>query len=79
MALGQQPYAGEETPPRYIDTVGRVSFHVAAGAYDLYMGRYSAPLAPTLLDFAGVDAGQMVLDVGCGPGATFPTRTAHAT
>jgi SAM-dependent methyltransferase len=33
------------------------------------MGRYSVPLAPRLADFAGVAAGQRVLDVGCGPGA----------
>jgi SAM-dependent methyltransferase len=33
------------------------------------MGRYSVPLAPKLADFAGVAAGQRVLDVGCGPGA----------
>lgn len=33
------------------------------------MGRYSAPLAPQFADFAAVDAGQRVLDVGCGPGA----------
>lgn len=38
-------------------------------AYDRFMGRYSAPLAPLLADFAGVAAGQRVLDVGCGPGA----------
>jgi ubiquinone/menaquinone biosynthesis C-methylase UbiE len=38
-------------------------------AYDRFMGRYSAPLAPLLADFAGVTAGQRVLDVGCGPGA----------
>ena len=33
------------------------------------MGRYSAPLALRFADFAGVNAGQRVLDVGCGPGA----------
>jgi SAM-dependent methyltransferase len=46
-----------------------VSFAVAADAYDRFMGRYSVPLAPELADFAGVTAGQRVLDVGCGPGA----------
>ena len=40
-----------------------------ADAYDRFMGRYSMPLAPLLADFAGVAAGQRVLDVGCGPGA----------
>jgi SAM-dependent methyltransferase len=46
-----------------------MSFAVAADAYDRFMGRYSAPLAPQLADFAGIAAGQRVLDVGCGPGA----------
>jgi SAM-dependent methyltransferase len=41
---------------------------VAADAYDRYMGRYSAPLAPKLADFAGVMSGT-VLDVGAGTGA----------
>ena len=44
-------------------------FDVAAEAYDSYMGRYSAPLAPRFCDFAGVGAERRVLDVGCGPGA----------
>ena len=46
-----------------------MSFIVAADAYDRFMGRYSVPLAPQFADFAGVAAGQRVLDVGCGPGA----------
>jgi SAM-dependent methyltransferase len=46
-----------------------VSFTVAADAYDRFMGRYSVLLAPRFADFAGVAAGQRVVDVGCGPGA----------
>jgi SAM-dependent methyltransferase len=46
-----------------------VTFVVAADSYDRFMGRYSVPLAPRLADYAGVTAGQRVLDVGCGPGA----------
>ena len=48
---------------------GRVSFFLAADAYDRFMGRYSVQLSPQLADLAGVRAGQRVLDVGCGPGA----------
>jgi SAM-dependent methyltransferase len=46
-----------------------VSFAVGAEKYDRFMGRYSVPLAPAFADFAGVAAGQRVIDVGCGPGA----------
>lgn len=46
-----------------------VSFSAGPAAYDRFMGRYSAPLAPRFAEFAGVTAGQRVLDVGCGPGA----------
>jgi SAM-dependent methyltransferase len=46
-----------------------MTFLVGADAYDRFMGRYSTPLAPQLADFARVEAGQVVLDVGCGPGA----------
>jgi ubiquinone/menaquinone biosynthesis C-methylase UbiE len=49
--------------------IGRVSFDVAADAYDRFMGRYSQLLSPQLADLAGVGEGQRVLDVGCGPGA----------
>jgi SAM-dependent methyltransferase len=46
-----------------------VAFNVAADAYDRFMGRYSTVLTPQMADFAGVEAGQRVVDVGCGPGA----------
>jgi SAM-dependent methyltransferase len=49
--------------------VARMSFAVAADAYDRFMGRYSGQLSPQLADFAGVHRGQRALDVGCGPGA----------
>ena len=44
-------------------------FTAPADAYDRFMGKFSGPLAPLFCDFAGVAAGQRVLDVGCGPGA----------
>ena len=37
-------------------------------AYDRFMGRWSARLAPSFLGFAQVKDGQHVLDVGCGTG-----------
>jgi ubiquinone/menaquinone biosynthesis C-methylase UbiE len=46
-----------------------LKFAVSAPAYDRFMGRYSRPLAPLLADFAGIEAGLCVADVGCGPGA----------
>jgi ubiquinone/menaquinone biosynthesis C-methylase UbiE len=37
-------------------------------AYDRYMGRWSARLAPLFIRFAGIGDGARVLDVGCGTG-----------
>ena len=45
-----------------------MSFDVSGDAYDRFMGRYSQLLAPAFADFAGVAAGQRVVDVGCGTG-----------
>jgi SAM-dependent methyltransferase len=44
-------------------------FRVGADAYDDFMGRYTRQLAPLFADFAGVQPGQRVLDVGAGTGA----------
>jgi SAM-dependent methyltransferase len=46
-----------------------VTFVVAGDAYDRFMGRYSRELAPRLIEFARIESGMSVLDVGCGPGA----------
>ena len=52
---------------------------VPADAYDRFMGRYSSQLSPQLADYAGVTAGQRVLDVGCGPGALTAELVARVT
>jgi SAM-dependent methyltransferase len=44
-------------------------FEVSDTAYDNFMGRYSERLAPLFADFAGVQSGHDVLDVGAGTGA----------
>jgi SAM-dependent methyltransferase len=46
-----------------------VTFAASRGAYDAFMGRYADRLAPHLIAFAGVQPGDGVLDVGCGPGS----------
>lgn len=42
--------------------------HNAAG-YEQLMGRWSQKLAPLFIEFAGVDNGERILDVGCGTGS----------
>jgi ubiquinone/menaquinone biosynthesis C-methylase UbiE len=44
-------------------------FQVPAQAYDRWVGRYSTHLGAALIEFAGIEPGMKVLDVGCGPGA----------
>lgn len=46
-----------------------VGFAVSAEAYDRFMGRFSTPLAVRFAEWAGVEPGMDVLDVGSGPGA----------
>lgn len=41
----------------------------AASGYEQLMGRWSRKLAPSFIDFAGVSAGEKILDVGCGTGS----------
>jgi ubiquinone/menaquinone biosynthesis C-methylase UbiE len=40
-----------------------------ADKYDSFMGRWSRRLAPLFIDFAGLTAGDSILDVGCGTGS----------
>jgi SAM-dependent methyltransferase len=45
-----------------------MTFQVSGDSYDSFMGRWSIELAPVFADYGGVEAGQHVLDVGCGSG-----------
>jgi SAM-dependent methyltransferase len=44
-------------------------FNAADDAYDKFMGRYSSVLARPFADFADIERGQRVVDVGAGTGA----------
>lgn len=43
------------------------------GGYERQMGRWSRRLAPKFIEFAGVEDGHRVLDVGCGTGSLTST------
>src|SRR4051794_7879303 len=51
-----------------LSTATNASFQNAA-AYEQLMGRWSRRLAPLLIGFGGLSAGDRVLDVGCGTGS----------
>lgn len=46
-----------------------MTFNVAAEAYDQFMGAWSRRLSAPFADFAGIQPGMRVIDVGCGPGS----------
>jgi hypothetical protein len=52
------------------ETETTIGYFVATDgqAYENFMGRWSSRLAPLFLEFAGIKAGDQVLDVGCGTG-----------
>lgn len=54
-----------------------MTFATSRKAYDAFMGRYADQLAPLLIAFAGVETGDSVLDVGCGPGSLTEALAAH--
>ena len=58
-------------------TVPAFTFQDAEG-YERLMGRWSRQLAPQLIAFGGLAAGERVLDVGCGTGALTDALTRRA-
>lgn len=67
--MGQNPGSIPPSEHQAEPIPGADSFSAPATAYDLFMGRYSLPLARAMVDRARLTKGSRVLDVGCGPGA----------
>ena len=53
----------------YISRMASTYTATDASAYQRLMGRWSGGLAELLIDFAGIEKGDRVLDVGCGTGS----------
>jgi len=58
------------------DHHGRADAFSNPEAYEQFMGRWSAQLAPSFVRFAGIRNGQRVLDAGCGTGSLSRTLLA---
>jgi SAM-dependent methyltransferase len=50
-----------------------------ADAYDQLMGRWSRRLAPALIEFASVENGNRVIDIGCGTGSLCRALLEHGS
>jgi SAM-dependent methyltransferase len=47
---------------------GAATFRAAADMYERFVGRYAPALSAALIDAVGIQSGNRLLDVGCGPG-----------
>jgi ubiquinone/menaquinone biosynthesis C-methylase UbiE len=47
---------------------GAATFRAAADMYERFVGRYAPALSAALIEAVGIEPGDRLLDVGCGPG-----------
>jgi SAM-dependent methyltransferase len=47
---------------------GAATFRDAADMYERFVGRYAPALSAALIEVVGIESGDRLLDVGCGPG-----------